>query len=134
MSILRLFGSILPKFDIFWKKWLHHLEHVIVFYLYYKMVEWFKRYSNLKHWVTALGPKFQEREFSKIWGLHRKLVNHKTLHFRSFIAKTNDSKAKVQKVNFCTYLYPFFGKIRILPKWRLRQFIPFNNFQNIKKI
>ena len=36
-------------------------------------------------------PKSREREFSKIWDLCRKLANHKTLHFRSFLAKTNDS-------------------------------------------
>ena len=36
-------------------------------------------------------PKSRELEFSQIWDLRRKLANHKTLHFRSFLAKTNDS-------------------------------------------
>ena len=36
-------------------------------------------------------PKSREREFSQIWDFHKKLANHKTLHFRSFLAKNNDS-------------------------------------------
>ena len=73
-------------------------------------------YRHLKN-ITAKGykpifghffHKSREREFSQIWGLRRKLANHNTLHFRSFLVKT-------------TYLPttgPFFGKMRIFPKNR----------------
>ena len=32
-------------------------------------------------------PKSRERKIFQIWDLHRKLANHKTLHFRSFLEK-----------------------------------------------
>ena len=42
-------------------------------------------------WQRAFRPKPREQEFSQIWGLHRKLANYNTLHFRSFLAETNES-------------------------------------------
>ena len=60
-------------------------------------------------------PKSREREFSQIWNLHRKLANHKMLHF---LAKTNDSIfRKSPKTLFlglfgplyCPTLHPFLG-------------------------
>ena len=44
-------------------------------------------------------PKTREREFFQIWDLRRKLANHKMLHFRSFLAKTNDSILRKGKKN-----------------------------------
>ena len=65
-------------------------------------------------------PKSREREFSKIWDLCRKLANHITLHFRSLLAKTNDSiLRKSPKTLFWGLFRPFFPifeKIRIFPK------------------
>ena len=70
-------------------------------------------------------PKSREREFSQIWDLRRKLANHNTLHFRSFLAKSNDSiLSKVQKPYFQVFwglfgpLLPIFWKIRVFPKNR----------------
>ena len=55
-------------------------------------------------------PKSREREFSQIWDFHRKLADHKTLHFRSFLAKTNDSiLRKSPKTLFLPYFYPFWA-------------------------
>ena len=65
-------------------------------------------------------PKSQEREFSQIWDLRRKLANRKSLHFRSFLAKTNDSILhKCPKTLFLGLFGPFlpiFEKMRIFPK------------------
>ena len=65
-------------------------------------------------------PKSREREFSQIWDLRTKLANHKTLHFRSFLAKTNDSiLRKGPKTLFLGLFGPFFAifqKMRIFPK------------------
>jgi len=71
----------------------------MVFYLHAKKYK--KRLNGSKDiviwkiersdWSRAFAPKSREREFSQIWDLCRKLANHKTLHFRSFLAKTNDS-------------------------------------------
>ena len=65
-------------------------------------------------------PKSREREFSQIWDLRRKLANHKTLHFRSFLEKTNDSiLRKSPKTLFLGLFRPFspiFQKMRIFPK------------------
>ena len=83
---------------IFIEKWHHHLKRLIVLYLYAKnykkrlngskdIVIWKIKWSD---WSRAFCPKFPEREFSQIWNLHSKLANHKTLHFRPFLAKTND--------------------------------------------
>ena len=36
-------------------------------------------------------PKSREWEFSQIWNLCKMLANNNTLHFRSFLAKSNDS-------------------------------------------
>ena len=50
-------------------------------------------------------PKSREREFSQIWDLRRKLANHNKLHFRSFLAKSNDSILRnfVQKPYFWAF-------------------------------
>ena len=70
-----------------------------------------------------LGPfclKSREREFSQIWDFHRKLANHKTLHFRSFLAKTNDSilrkSPKTLFLGLFRPFFPIFEKMRIFPK------------------
>ena len=75
------------------------------------------------HFLGPFCPKSREREFSQIWDLRRKLANHKTLHFRLFPAKTNDSILhKCPKTLFWGLfgpfwtLFPFFGKMRIFPK------------------
>ena len=48
-------------------------------------------------------------EFSQIWGLRRKLANDNTLHFRSFLGKTNDSiLCKSPKSPFLPIFGPFF--------------------------
>ena len=84
---------------------------------------WLNLLQNSKkpYFCPFLGPfcpKSREREFSQIWDLCRKLANHKALHFRTFLAKTNDSilSTKVQKPNFCPFLGPF------CPKSREREF------------
>ena len=52
-----------------------------------------------------------------MWDLHRKSANHKTLHFRPFLAKTNDSIfRKSPKTLFLPSLGPF------CPKSREREF------------
>ena len=65
-------------------------------------------------------PKSREREFSQIWDLRRKLANHKTLHFRSFLAKTNDSilrkSPKTLFLGLFGPFFPIFQKMRIFPK------------------
>ena len=61
-------------------------------------------------------PKSREREFSQIWDFRRKLANHNTLHFRSFLAKTNDSifRKSPKTLIFCPFLDPF---CPFLGKW-----------------
>ena len=75
------------------------------------------------YFCPFLGPfcrKSQEQEFSQIWDLCRKLANHITLHFRSFLAKTNDSI--LCKSPYFGPFWPFwalftiFEKMRIFPK------------------
>ena len=65
-------------------------------------------------------PKSREREFFQIWDLHRKLANHKTLHFRSFLAKTNDSilrkSLKTLYLGLFRPFFPIFQKMKIFPK------------------
>ena len=65
-------------------------------------------------------PKSREREFSQIWDLSRILANHIALHFRSFLAKTNDSiLRKSPKSLFLGHFGPFFPifeKMRIFLK------------------
>ena len=69
-------------------------------------------------------PKSREREFSQIWDLHRKLANHNTLHFRSFLAKSNYSiLRKSPKILFLGLLGPiwalfshFLENKRVFPK------------------
>ena len=53
-------------------------------------------------------PKSREREFFQIWDLRRKLANHNTLHFRSFLAKSNDS---ILRKNPKTLFLGLFGPI-----------------------
>ena len=52
--------------------------------------------------------------------MHRKLANHNTVHFRSFLPKTKDSILhKSPKSPFWPIFgpfFPFFGKMRIFPK------------------
>ena len=62
-----------------------------------------------KPYFCPFPPKSREREFSQIWDLHRKLTNHNTLHFRSFLAKSNDSiLCKSPKTLFLGLFGPFF--------------------------
>ena len=67
-------------------------------------------------------PKSQEREFSQVWDLRRKLANHKALHLKSFLAKSIDSiLRKSPKTLFLGIFSPFspiFEKMRIFPKNR----------------
>ena len=75
------------------------------FWAIYKKADFFQ----LLHPLLALfALNLREREFSQIWDLHRKLAKHKTLHFRSFLAKTNDSiMRKIPKTLFLPYFCPF---------------------------
>ena len=70
--------------------------------------------------LGTFSPKSREREFFQIWDLRRKLANHITLHFRSFLAKTNDSiLRKSPKTLFLSLFRPFFPifqKMKIFPK------------------
>ena len=75
--------------------------------------------------LDPICPKSREREFSQISDLCRKLANHITLHFRSFLAKTNDSIFhKIPKTLFLCHfgsfwtLFPIFEIVRIFPKNR----------------
>ena len=68
-------------------------------------------------------PKSRKREFSQIWDFCRKLANHNTLQFRSFLGKTNDSIfRKSPKTLFWATLglfghfLPIFENMRIFPK------------------
>ena len=56
--------------------------------------------------MGPFSPKSQERGFFQTWDLCRKLANHNTLHFRWFLAKTNDSNFLQKSKN------PIFG-----PMW-----------------
>ena len=69
-------------------------------------------------------PKSWEREFSQIWDFHRKSANHKTLHFRPFLVKTNDSILhKSPKTLFLPFLGPFCPKSR---EWEFSQIWDFH--------
>ena len=76
------------------------------------------KFSKDTDWSRAFRPKSREWEFSQKCGL-RKLANHNTLHFRSFLAKTNDSTFhKSPKSLFLPIFGPlslpfFWEKIRI---------------------
>ena len=72
---------------------------------------------NFCPFLGPFGPKSREREFSQVWDLRRKLANHNTLHFRSFLAKTNDSilRKSKKKAYFCQFLDPF---LHFLGKWK----------------
>ena len=96
------------------------------------------------YFCTFLGPfcpKSRERDFSQIWDLHRKLANHNTLHFRSFLAKSNDSNLlKSPKTLFlCLFghFFTFFWKIKNFLKncvWgSFYPVMPSNFMQNMKK-
>ena len=113
------------QISIFPEKWHHHLKRLMVFYLYAKNNK--KRLNGSKDiviwkieqsdWPRAFMNKSREWEFSQIWDLPRKLANHNTLLFRSFLAKTNDSILhKSPKTLFCPFLSPF------CPKSREREF------------
>ena len=126
------------------------LKCVMLFYLYAKKYKnrlngsidiaiWGIEQSD---WSRAFKHKSREREFSQIWTLRRKLANYNTLHFRSFPAKINNSiLRKSPKSPFLPIFgpfFPFFGKMRILPKNVVRgslyPLIPSNFMQNIRKI
>ena len=87
-------------------------------------------------------PKSVEREFSQIWDLCRKLANHNTLHFRSFLAKSNDSILhKSPKTLFLGilglfgHLFPIFWKMRVFPKNQARSlFIIYGPLTSCKKL
>ena len=105
-NMMSLFWAIYKKVD-FWTKNQQKWRKSAKWEFFWKMVPSnFMRnmkksnetiLSNIqKSWFfptapPTFGPKSRKREFSQIWDLHRKLANHKTLHFRSFLAKTNDS-------------------------------------------
>ena len=77
-------------------------------------------------WSRAFTYKSREREFSQKWGMRRKLANHNMLHFRSFLAKTNDSiLLKSPKSPFLPILDPFLGKWEFSRKIRLCHFSTF---------
>ena len=94
------------------------------------------------HFCLFLGPfcpKSREREFSQTWDFCRKLANHKTLHFRLFLAKTNDSFfCKSPKTLFLPIFGPFlsiFGKMRIFSKNRaLSLFYIYGPLTSYKKL
>ena len=89
--------------------------------------------------------KSREREFSQIWDFCRKLANHNTLHFRSFLAKTNDSiLCKIPKkiilgaiLDLFGPFLPIFEKMRFFPKNRalslLRIYRPLTSFKISEK-
>ena len=119
------------------EKWYHHLKRLMVIHLYAKKYK--KRLNGSKDiaiwkiewsdWSRAFTYKSQEWEFSQIQDLHRKLANHNTLLFRSFLAKTNDSILhKIPKTLFLGLFGPFFPifpKMRIFPKNRALHFWAF---------
>ena len=122
------FCPFLGQTGIFPEKWHHHLNRLMVLYLYVKnykkqlngskdIVIWKIERSD---WSRAFKNKSREWEFSQIWDLHRKLANHNVLHFRSFYQKLRTQFCtKVQKAHFCPFLDPFFhflGKMRIFLK------------------
>ena len=60
------------------------------------------------YFCPFLGPKSREWKFFQIWDLRRKLANHKTLQFRSFLEKTNDwNLRKSPKTIFLGLFGPF---------------------------
>ena len=86
------------------------------------MIQFCAKVQN-PYFCPFLGPfchKSREQEFSQIWDLCRKLANHITLHFRSFLAKNNDSiLRKSPKTLFLGLFRPFspiFQKMRIFLK------------------
>ena len=140
-TALPTFAPFLGQTGIFAEKSQYHLKRLMVFYLYAKKykkrLNWSKDITlfiwkiERSDWSRAFTHKSQELEFSQIWGLRRKLANQKTLHFRRFLAKTNDSILhKSPKSPFFPFLDPFFP---FLGKWEFcrkngiwGQFIPFN--------
>ena len=87
-------------------------------------------------------PKSREREFSQIWDLRKKLANHNTLHFRSFLVKSNDSilhkNPKTLFLGLFENFFTFFWKIIFFLKngvlGSLYPLMPSNFMQNMKKI
>ena len=114
VQLLPPFWAFLDLFPHFSEKWQHLLKRLMVFHLHAKKYK--KRLNGSKDiviwkikqsdWSRAFAHK--SREFSQIWDLRRKLANHKMLHFRSFLAKTNDSILhKSPKVYFGAFFHHF---------------------------
>ena len=124
------FCPFLGQIGIFLEKWHHHLKRLMVLYLYAKKYK--KRLNGSKDiviwkiewsdWSRAFKNISQEQEFSRTSGFRRKLVNHKTLHFKPFLTKTNGwIFCKSPKTLFFPIFGPFlpiFGKMRIFLKNR----------------
>ena len=93
----------------------------------------FPKMVQKAHFWTLFSHKSREREFSQIWGLRRKLANHKTLHFRPFLAKTNNSifPQKSQKLYFCPFC-PFLEKLEFSRKIRLSLLIVYGSLPSCK--
>ena len=101
---------------------------LMVFYLHAKNYKKRLNGSNVRviwkiersDWSRAFTHKYREWEFSYLWDLRRKLANHNTLYFRSFLAKTNDSifrkSPKTLFLGLFGPLLPIFEKMRIFPK------------------
>ena len=81
------------------KKSLHHLKHVMVFYLYAKNYK--KRSNGSKDiairriercdWSRGKMLISRELEFYQTCGFRRMIEKHNSFHFRPLLAKTNDS-------------------------------------------
>ena len=88
------FSPFLRKWEFFWKMVSGAVYTLLPsnFMKNMKKIEWdnFEKYTKKLFFPTVpptfgpFCPKSREREFSQIWDLHRKLANHKTLHFRTF--------------------------------------------------
>ena len=100
-----------------------YCKRLMIFYLYAKNYK--KRLNCSKDiviwkiersdWSRAFMNKSREWEFSQIWDLCRKLANHNTLHFKSFLAKTNNSTwCKSPNPPFLPIFRPFF---HFFEKW-----------------
>ena len=107
---------------IFIQKWHHHLKRLMVFYIYAKKYK--KRLNSSKDIVIwrieqsdcsrAFVNKSWKWEFSQIYDWCRKFANHKTLLFRPFLAKSNDSIFhKSPKTLFLPFCGPFLPRKRV---------------------
>ena len=114
------FCPFLGEKGIFLEKWQHHLKRLMVFYLHAKKYK--KRLNGSKVRVIW---KIERSDWSR-GDLRRKFAKHNTLHFRQFLAKTNDSiLRKSQKSLFLDHFCPFFRKWEFSRKIRLRHFSTF---------